>query len=202
MAVTLAQPDIYTCDKPDCEQEFTSVGAVDGSYCSKRCSLEHTGEKQLRNIKYDHRWCHGCFRKTKEVEAPPAGYPEFVVGFQYLTEHARKGEREGNQDLFVEEDGDDPARDRAPGPADTLTMTGTICECGTTDHRDDWLRAEEIASVDEAVARFCRAVEWMGHEGQHDMIIDAEVLRETLEKSKEIKGEYFWELAVGRAIEA
>lgn len=204
MAVTLAQPDTYTCDRPDCEEEFTSVGAVDGSYCSKRCSLEHAGAKQLRNIKFDHRWCHGCFRKTKEVEAPPAGYPSFVVGFQYLTPHARKGEREGNGDLFIEDDRADcsPAsdRDQGPSPGDRLTMTGTICECGTTDHRDDWLRAEQVACIEEAVVRFCRAFEWTGHEGQHDKAIDAERLHETLVKTEDLADEMNWELSVGRAI--
>jgi len=145
---------------------------------------------------------------------------DVLVGFQHLTEHARHGEKTGrgvvqNNDvgkseprsLVLVDDSDvvkheptSPATDRAPAPADTLVLTGTICECGTTDHRDDYLRSEQVTSVREATKRLCRALLFTGREGQHDKQFDVRVLARTLKESVQETGEYDWELAVGRSI--
>lgn len=195
--------ETYSCDGPGCTEEFERGEDVDGSFCTRACSLRDDGQDILSNVKHDHRWCFGCLKKLKEIERPPADMPEFIVGFQYQTRHARHGQSEGK--AFVE---DDAVNDRHHGStasrfslADSLVMTGTICECGTTDHRDDYLRLERVTDIRGAAERLLRVLEWMGHEGQHSKTIDASRLVETLTRTARDDGELDWELAVGRAID-
>lgn len=205
MSVQIATPDTYTCSHQECEEEYTKPGSVvDGSYCSRRCSLLDTGEDFLRNIRDDHRWCGGCYRQLKEVEAPPPGsYPEFVIGFEYLTEHAELGQREANADSFVDDARADSTTDgdRLIAPMDRLTVGSAVCECGTTDHRDGWVREVRLTSIYDTALRLCRAIEHTGREGQHEKTIDAERLTMLLKKSAEKHGSLNWELAVGYALD-
>ena len=227
----------YTCDRDGCQTEVEEHALVHGSFCSQQCYDKHRGAKQLRNIKHDHRWCHGCFRQLKDIERPGDEYSvvigpvdhdavadtarDVLVGYQYFTEHATHGEKTGRgvddsdttgghsvtPDTLVLNDGDtvdldpiSPEPEVTPAPADTLVITGTICECGTTDHRDDYLRSEQVTSVRAATKRLCRALLFTGREGQHDKQFDIRVLARTLKESLQETGEYDWELAVGRAI--
>lgn len=174
-----------------CDDKFERGWSPD--YCSEVCRHRDVGADHLRNIEHDHRWCHGCFRRVKSVEKARPQDPEFVIGYQYLTPHAEHGIKEvGGID-----DGD---RDRTLFPAESYTQTGTICECGTTDHRDDYLRRESVASVSAAAKRLIRAFVDMREEGQHDKAIDARELAATLRESATERGEWDWKLAVGRAL--
>lgn len=215
----------YTCGREACDEEWERESAGHGAFCSERCAQKHRGAKLLNNIKHDHRWCHGCFRKCKDIEQPgdlksvvigPTDHDavadtarDVLVGYQYLTEHARHGEKTGRgvvDDVSAVEKREDEwvlcreDPDQTTAPADTLVMTGTICECGTTDHRDDYLRSEQVTSVRAATKRLCRALLFTGREGQHDKQFDVRVLARTLKESVQETGEYDWELAVGRSI--
>lgn len=195
----------YPCERRDCAGTYDEDGAVAGSFCSQRChhihSLRKDGANLLRSIEYDHRWCHGCFRRLKEIEKARPRDPDFVVGYQYLTRHARKGESEGRAVVERHDRRGDAVGPRPPSPTDRLTMTGTICTCGTTDHRDDYLRQESVPSASAAAKRLCHALVWTGHEGQHDKSVDARVLARTLRESATEFGEWDWPLAVGAAIQ-
>jgi len=198
MTVTVDDTQTVTCKSDDCEETGQEWEFRNGEYCSTECFHRDRGRRLLTNIKYDHRWCHGCFRRLKTINKPRAKDPGFVVGYQFLTEHARYGEFEGRAVVNERTCTDDR---RPPSPSERLTMTGTICECGTTDHRDDYLREASQVSVREAAKRLCRALVWTGAEGQHDKTIDARELARTLRESAEERGEWDWALAVGRAVD-
>lgn len=203
----------YQCSGPDCDDSAEPHELVDGSYCSLRCSRRDDGEAVLRNIEYDHRFCTTCFRQLKEIEKPDASTSivvgpvdhdaveptvrDCLVGFQYRTRHARTGEIEGRAHV---ERTDAPAQDRPISPGDRLAMTGTICECGTTDHRDDYLRGEHVTNVRNAAERLCGILDWLGREGQDDRTVHAATLVESLTESVRRDGEPDWALAVGRAV--
>ena len=213
MSVQIASPDTYTCSREECEEEYESPQTGSRSYCSPRCRYLDTGEKRLRDIRLDHRFCAGCLRRTKKVEKPPANksvtvgpvdhegaineYEDVLVGFQYLTPNAEIGQREGRAYIF------DPEAERAEpnySASDTHIIRGTICTCGTTDLTDEWMR-ENMTDLTAAAERLCRIFEWQAREGQHDDTLDPDVLLQTLKRSAEIQGTPHWPLAVGRAIE-
>ena len=121
-------PRTGECGRSECDAEFPVHGAYKGAFCSRQCHLQHRGQKALNVIRNDHRWCATCFRKLKEIERPPMDAPEFVVGYQYPTEHMRPS---------VDSRG-------ALGVEQHWRRWG--CECGNVDHRhrDDILEDVEI----------------------------------------------------------
>lgn len=207
MSVTLTQTETYVCDREGCTDNFSKQTAVDGSYCSRRCAALVAGENLLRHIKHDHRFCHACFRQLKEIERPPASrslivgpvdhdplvptFQNVLVGFQHLTEHADLGERSRD---FV-----DHGDEHRPTGGDAV-ITGTVCSCGTTDHRDDYLRLDEVVSIRDAATRLCRIMTLLSREGQHKKTIDVATLLDALEEQSD--GDALdWQLALGHAID-
>lgn len=130
------------CHNPACESLGRKWEFHHGKYCSNACEIRHRGHRALKSLKYDHQRCFTCMRQLKTVEDPKPDFEfaerghgwtidedgeptlEFysqevtrtaAVGFQDLTEHATKGEKNRG--------------DRV--------ITGTICgRCGATDHTD------------------------------------------------------------------
>ena len=207
MSITLTQTKTYHCEREGCEGTFTEQTSVEGSYCSQRCANLVAGENLLAHIQRDHRFCHACFRQLKEIERPPAKreivigpvdhdavaptYRNCLIGFEYLTEHAELGERSRD---FV-----DHGEEHRPDATDAV-ITGTVCTCGTTDHRDAFLRLDEVVSITDAATRLCRILTVLGTEGQHDKTIDVASLLTALEAQAD--GETLdWQLALGHAIE-
>lgn len=206
--------ETYPCSAPDCDDLAQPHEMVDGSYCSLRCSRRHDGDKLLRNIEHDHRFCTTCFRQLKEIEKPdattsvvvgPVDHDEVadttrdcLIGMQYRTRHAETGEIEGRPHVEVHTDA--PGQDRPLSPGDRLAMTGTVCKCGTTDHRDDYLRGEHVTDVRDAAERLCGILDWLGREGQDDRTVHAATLIQTLTETLREDGEPDWALAVGRAV--
>lgn len=121
------------CAHPECDTSFTVDRAIDGSYCSDDCRLQHRGVKALNAVKNDHRWCATCFRRIKTISKPPSGYPDFVIGYQYPTEH-----------MVVAED----ARG-GDGEPPRLEFTRWSCQCGNVDmsHRDEIIEDVEIEGI-------------------------------------------------------
>lgn len=212
--MSTTRPQYGECRR--CGDEHPIETAV-AQFCSEECRLRDAGGKQLRNIARDHRFCTACFRQVKEIERPPGGTSvvvgpvahaarsddaaaDVLVGYQYRTRHATTGEREGR--AIVTTDPTDPhAGERPPSPGDRLAMTGTICECGTTDHRDDWARGAHVTDLSAAAERLVGILDWVGREGQQDKTIDARTLYRTLTESIRETDEPDWPLAVGRALE-
>lgn len=207
MSVTIATQETYQCEREQCDDTFTRSTSVEGSYCSERCAELVAGRNLIRHIRDDHRFCHGCFRQQKEIErvdrtlvvgpvehdALDPTFRDCIVGYEHLTEHAELGEREG-RDYVVEES---DAGDRAP--ADTHVVTGTVCKCGTTDHRDDYVRREGIASRPAAARRLCDIIGILNQEGQHDKTVDARRLLTAVEDSG---GDVNWARALGHALDS
>lgn len=158
--------------------------SVAGSFCSTECHREHRREKRaaevLRELEQDHRWCATCGRQLKEIEAggcslvvKPSAHQEWTaasdvwVGIQHRTAHADIGE----VSLDTTDDGTVLTDDRV--------ATGTVCECGNTDHR----HAEPIIrqrSPFETAHYLGIAVETLRSEGKHDVDVDRQTLIESL----------------------
>lgn len=132
------QGTLLECKYPDCE-EFGHVWEFQEKYCSNRCKVRHDGREALASLMYDHCRCFTCFNELKTLNPPK---PEFefdedgygwtmedgeptlerytqevtrqaAVGFQFLTRHATKGEKQVNNHVGW----------------------GTICgHCGNTNH--------------------------------------------------------------------
>jgi len=153
-------------------------------YCSRECLDKNRAESVYNLLKYDHRFCFGCFAKLKEVEKPTDTQlqkidgqqsTEAVVGFQYRTEHADNGEKTIK-----------------PGVIDTVA-TGIVCgECGTTDHTDGFQR--DFTPI-EAAKRLRKRVDETREEGQHGYEFDTATFVEAWNETKD------WELALGAALE-
>lgn len=204
MSATTKRPEAYQCAGPGCESDFRAHEAVDGSYCSEGCSLRDGGQNLLQHLQCDHRFCHSCFRRLKEIERPPMDAPEFVIGWQHRTTAARLGQLERNRHRITDEDGAYRGgwRTAADAPADRAVRTGTICQCGATDHRDDYQRETHLVSIRNATERLLKTLEQLGREGQHDAIIDAVALARTVRQCAESGGDIDWALAVGRGLDA
>ncbi|WP_255170117.1 hypothetical protein [Natrononativus amylolyticus] len=111
-----------------CKETFDGL-ATAGSFCSPDCYDAHRRHKAAANIfetiEHDHRFCGTCFQQLKTVERPSEIFlsglepttREAVIGLQFPTKHADYGEKSEIHD----------GRD--------LVRTGTICECGNTDHQ-------------------------------------------------------------------
>lgn len=143
-----------------------------GSFCSPECRRRSKGERFLRLIRSDHRFCSSCFAILKEIERPTdeirrqvrgAESSESLVGYEYLTTAAERG------------------------------AFGFECRCGSvrgradetaTRRREAWLwNLREIAAHVRA-------------EGQTDHGFRLDVFAESLWRTDD------WELSAGRAIEA
>jgi hypothetical protein len=213
MSVSTRVPKTYECARDECENTCDEVTSVEGSYCSRRCYQLERGRKLLNLIEHDHRFCAGCYHQLKEIERPPVEmrvnigpvahdvpadtWKNCLVGYEYVTEHGELGQRTrtrtGAQMHVDAGDGSGPV-----APADQRTMAGVVCECGTTDTRDTYVRDSELVATETAARRLCDVLEMLGHEGQHDATIHAPTLLETVQASEEPN----WALAVGRAIDA
>lgn len=207
MSVQLTHTESYECSRSGCSTTTAEPNLVEGSYCSQQCADLVAGESLLEHIRHDHRFCHSCFRQLKEIERPPAHrtlvvgpvdhdnvsptFRDCLIGFEHLTEHADLGERSRD---YVDH-GDEPR----PTAGDAV-ITGTVCKCGTTDHRDDYLRLDEVVSVENAATRLCRILGVLGREGQHDKTIDVAALLSALEDQAD-GDKLDWQLALGEAIE-
>ena len=130
MSATSTPGETYTCRH--CNGSHDATATVGGSFCSERCLYRHRGEKALRRIAADHRYCATCFRQLKTVDRPDdrvledAGVSKLTrsafVGLQSRTEHAVDGVDEREPVGAV--------RDRP------IKFTRTSCECGTVDPSD------------------------------------------------------------------
>jgi len=205
MSITVTSQETYPCSREGCEQTRTKATSVDGSYCSQRCSDLATGKNLFKHIKHDHRFCHSCFRQLKEIERPPAHqslvvgpvdhdtvgdtFRDVLVGYEHMTEHAEFGE---SSTTFV--DHDDSQRPDGPN----AVVTGTICTCGTTDHRDEYIREEHVTSVSDAALRLCNIIELLGREGQHDKTIHVQQFIDELAAGDSLD----WEISIGRAVQS
>lgn len=209
MSVSLTRPETYDCARDECENTRNEVTSV-GSYCSEQCSQLAAGEELLRHIRQDHRLCSGCFRQLKEIERPPVEkrvnigpvdhealaptWKNCLVGYQYITKHAELGQRSYRR-------GEARRENEIVDPADEHTLSGVVCTCGTTDHRDSYVRDERMESIRTVAGRLCDLLELLGREGQHDKTVNATTLVRTVEQFEE-PGTEGWQLAVGRAIES
>jgi hypothetical protein len=181
--------DIYDCKHEPCTGVVTPVDAIEG-YCSRECQLRDRGQRLLNLIQHDHRFCYTCFRKLKEVYNVPEWRrrridpvtESVVTGFQYRTEHAEFGQQ----------------RRRRPGTLPDDTQTGTICECGQTNHgdRDELLQS---SSIKTAATNLHATLEAFRAEGQHTSRIDFEELVDVLYAQYQHDESYDFALAVGIA---
>ncbi|WP_049986845.1 hypothetical protein [Halobellus rufus] len=129
MSVTPTSTETYTCRQ--CGDDHAPTATVGGSFCSEHCLYRHRGEKALRQIASDHRWCATCFRQLKtthraadhdlETAGVPGSVRDIFIGYQYRTEHAIDG---------VDE------RDHRDNPYRHTEFTRTSCECGTVNPTD------------------------------------------------------------------
>ena len=138
MSATTHTAETYTCRH--CDGPRDAAASVGGSFCSERCLYRHRGEKAIRRIAADHRWCATCFRQVKTTHRPEdrlledAGVSKHTrsafIGFQYPTEHATDG---------VDE------RPSEHEPYRRLEFTRISCQCGAVDPGD---QHEEIRDLD------------------------------------------------------
>ena len=122
-----------TCEYKDCQNDGEKWEFTDGRFCSTECKHRDNADSIYNLLRHDHRYCFACLSKLKEVERPTdekhrsiqgKHSAESVVGFQYRTKDADTGEITIRADVI-----------------DTVAK-GTVCgNCGTTDHRDDFLRS-------------------------------------------------------------
>jgi len=176
-----------TYPETECVQCGTTFDiGFNAEYCSEECVYRSRGESILNLLKHDHRHCAGCFSKLKEVSRPTDEQlrsvqgqhsAEAICGFQYQTENADVGEITARADTI-----------------DTV-VTGTVCgNCGTTDHRDDYLRE---FNVPEAAKRLRARVQETREEGQHSYNFSTKAF---VEAWNENTGD--WEYALGVALES
>lgn len=165
---------------PDC---FYAPG-----YCSRYCYHAHQGRKVLTNIRDDHKFCFTCFKQLKTLERARSRDPDVFTGYQYPTEHARRG----LVDRY-------PADSRIdiPDHAD-YTRIGIVCECGQTHHRSRESVIQET-SFRDIVESLYYALHHFKQNGRHDYEITIQGLADALRAQSGIQG-WDFELAVGHAI--
>lgn len=214
MSTVHSAVETYPCADQACDEHFAAHDSVDGSYCSQTCSYRDDGRSILRNIAHDHRYCTSCFRQVKEIERPQehqrvvvgpvdhdqlqATSQDVLVGYQYRTKHSDIGPKETRAHHIIDAQPD--THDRKPTPADSLTMTGTICACGTTDHRDDYLRTHDHVDIPQAARRLHSILEDHYHDGQLDTQPDSAQLVQALLDSLD-DDTPDWAAAIGAALD-
>ena len=169
------EPSSYECG--ECGGDRDPETSVAGSFCSSACYDDHRRSKRarelLRLLEQDHRFCFTCFAQLKQIHRPTSswGLSDSVVGFQTRTAHARTGEKTAPAAVLddVEIDG--------PPPIDR-PRTGTVCECGATDHSDvepairSALADDEDYYRDRVIGQLAEAIQCLRREGKHDVAID------------------------------
>lgn len=181
----------YECARNSCSTEVREDNLIEDTFCSWACRHRERGANLLKDIRHDHRFCAACFRKKKDIEKPPASAPSVVVGFEYLTPNA---DYDSSERVVHEH------QNHHAYPADRVVTGAAVCQCGTVDHRDEWIREEHIGSLSDAAERLIGILERQAREGQHEFEVDALELAKTLRRTAEDEGSPDWELAVGRAI--
>lgn len=170
-----AQPKANTCDNCGDVKPITElVTPANGVYCDEECRLTHKGEKLLRNIEQDHRFCATCYKPLRVVYRPAEGEApslrkkallirESFIGFQDLTEHAESGDY------------------------------GVECDCGNIQH----YHSEPTLRNGEPYEHFLNlAIDRLRNEGQFEYTFDTEAFSSTLDESDH------FEYAVGVAIDS
>lgn len=172
MASTHAEQSTVGCQYSGCDARGPEWKFTDGEYCSTKHKHQAKGERLLRHLAQDHRFCGSCYRPRKTVYRPDdADCPslrkkallvrEAFVGFETLTEFSEKGPH------------------------------GIECACGTTD-----------SHTEELVFRDGEPWEWwlaaaaaqLRREGQHDQTLDAAELADAYWQHDDLA------LAVGTAL--
>lgn len=182
--------EAYFCQQ--CGGPRSPDASVGGSFCSERCLYRHKGEKALRQIRSDHRFCATCFRRLKTVSRPAdsrledAGLSrltrEAFVGYQYRTEHATDGV-------------DEVAAEERPSDR-RLAYSRTSCECGTVDPSD---RHEVLRQLDpkQTVQSLWRCLVELERDGTLTHRPSRGAYLEALRKT-----DLDWSYAIGRALHA
>lgn len=146
MSIQIRHAETDACDRPDCESEYAIPNAV-GGYCSEECAARHRGQKLLRHIQQDHRFCTSCWAPRKTIERPTANArrglgpvtDDALVGFEDYTRHVEMGPH------------------------------GLECECAAIDHDiAEWDRRDDVPYH----WRLLRIVEQIDAEGQRDITFD------------------------------
>jgi hypothetical protein len=169
--------ETYEC--AHCGGPRRSSTSVAGSFCSTACHDRHRREKRagevLRELEQDHRFCGTCGRQLKEIEAggcsvivKPSSHQDWTaaadvwVGIQHRTEYADLGE----VSLDTTDDDTPLVHDRV--------ATGTVCECGNTDHRHAEPAIRSRAPF-ETAHYLALAVRTLRAEGKHAVDVDTQV---------------------------
>jgi DNA-directed RNA polymerase subunit RPC12/RpoP len=176
MSTTTPNPSEETYECAHCGGPRRPSTSVAGSFCSIDCHQQHRREKRagevLRELAQDHRFCATCGRQLKEIEAGdqllvvgPSRHDSWTfasdvwAGYQHRTEHAELGEI---------------SLDTADEPTvltDDYVATGTVCECGNTDHRHEESAIRERFPF-ETAHYLALAVDILHVEGKHDVQVD------------------------------
>ena len=171
MSIAITQPEQYTCEHRDCNEEVPEPNLVRGQYCSLACADRADGQTVIDHLRRDHRFCATCLRPRKVVYRPADRDVESLrrkalliresfVGFEELTEFAELGEH------------------------------GIECECGAIAH-DTPLLDRDGGPWEWWLAR---AVEQLRHEGQWEYRVDVPTLADAAWETDDL------ELAVGHAL--
>jgi hypothetical protein len=161
MSTTNSTPTVE-CHYPECETLGKHWEFRHGQYCSTDCEHRHDGRQQLRKLMYDHCRCFTCFRELKTINPPKPDFEfterghgwtldddgeprlqfysqevtrQAATGFQFLTEHSTKGEKQRGD----------------------AVITGTICSCGNTDHTHHDETLANRAAIGRLVTRLADA---------------------------------------------
>jgi len=186
MSTTPRDDVVKACEYRGCEEEKPRHELIGKEFCCHEHKIKDIGDGMLRRLKYDHRYCNGCFTKLKTVQRPTDEQlrhvdgkhsTESIIGFQFPTEHADVGEKTFN------------ARDDRK----EIIGTGIVCgNCGQADNQDDFQR--DLSPVRAAKRLHQRVVETR-EEGQHDMSFNGEAFVKAWNESHD------WEYSLGVALE-
>lgn len=188
MSTTQDTSSSYECDYSDCEHTFGPGEATAGSFCSQACHHRHRGSKLLNNVRHNHCYCSNCGAQLKEIEKPTdealkqiSGFHSTtcVVGFQYKTPSADKGEVDVKTDVMGRE----------------TIATGTVCgECGNANPRDEFPESQDLHLL-EFGQRIVDSLVEQREEGVHDKRIHQDTFFDALLGTGELAR------SLGRALE-
>lgn len=143
---------------------------IAGSYCSHECYYSDRGESALTNLEDDHKYCRSCFARVKDVEEPPEELDDYIVGFQYGTEHARRVSKE---------------YERAP-TAKGILKRRIGCACGNTE-LGEYDAAVAEADLERTLVSLVDALRDKYHEGRLDEKVDWRRLFEAYREHESIE---------------